>query len=584
MLKSSQPNRELIVDCFAGGGGTSLGIEMAGLNVDIAINHDLDAIEMHKANHPDTLHFCENIWQVDPVIATMGRPVALAWFSPDCTDFSKAKGRTPVRKNIRGLAWVVVKWARAVRPRVIILENVEEFRQWGPTVKKRVHIRQMCFDAVMPKNYKFVEYPDPAKRGMTFKLWENCLRGLGYELEWRELVAADYGAPTLRKRLFIIARCDGQPIVWPKKTHGPGLLPYRTAAECIDWSLPCPSIFERKKPLAENTLRRIALGIQKYVIESKEPFIIRTGHYSNITGKGDTFRGQGVDRPLGTVCSVNDKALVVPTLVCNTTNNPPTSPSDPLKTVTTGNHHYLAAASLMKIGQTGGNGHRINSPAEPLRTVVSKNEDCLVTASLSKYFGGAGGADIKKPMPTVTAIDHNGLVTAHLTKYHGLKGEECRGQNLDKPAATLDTSNRFGVVSTFLTKFYGTNVGSDMREPVPTVTATGQHIGEVRAFLIKYYHTGIGQPLKKPLHTITTKHRLGLVTVAGQEYQIADIGLRMLTPRELTRAQGFTDAYKLTGSKKNQVAKIGNSVCPPVACALVKANVEIKEIQEAKTG
>ncbi len=332
-------NRELVVDCFAGGGGTSLGIEMAGLNVDIAINHDVEAIIMHQANHPGTKHLCENVWKIDPVIATAGRPVALAWFSPDCTHFSKAKGGKPVKKQIRGLAWVAVKWARAVRPRVIILENVEEFKTWGPTVKRKVPLRQMHFDAMMPKNYRFIDFPDPAKKGRTFNLWTNCLRGLGYEIQWRELVAADYGAPTLRKRLFIIARCDGEAIVWPNPTHSDKpektkLQPYRTAAECINWSLSCPSIFERKKPLAENTLRRIARGIQKFVVDAKEPFI-----------------------------------------VTNTTANPPAGVDMPLKTVTTGNHHFLVSPVITKIGQTGGNSDRISSPAEPLRTIVSKAKD-----------------------------------------------------------------------------------------------------------------------------------------------------------------------------------------------------------------
>lgn len=525
--------REIIIDCFAGGGGTSLGIEMAGLNVDIAINHDEDAIIMHRVNHPGTRHFCENIWKIDPVTATKGRPVAVAWFSPDCTHFSKAKGGRPVKKQIRGLAWVVIRWAAAVRPRVIILENVEEFRTWGPLTKENK--------------------PSVAGKGRTFNLWVNRLRGLGYAIEWRELVAADYGTPTLRKRLFIIARCDGGAIVWPEKTHGPGLLPYRAAAECIDWSIPCPSIFERKRPLAENTLRRIARGIRKFVIEAKEPFIVRTGHYSNITGKGSTFRGQGVDKPLGTICSINDKALVVPVIT--------------------------------KIGQTGSNGGRISSPREPLRTIVGKAEDCLVAAHLTKYHGLKGketrGQKPGKPISTLDTSNRHGLVTAFLSKYYTCDNP-CG--SVDKPMPTITSIDHNAVVTSHLTKFYGTNTGSDMRKPVPTVTATGTHIGEVRAFLIKYYNTNTGQSLRRPLHTITTKHRLGLVTVAGQEYQIADIGLRMLTPRELARAQGFPDSYILTGTKKNQVAKIGNSVCPPVAAAIVKANVKLQEIKVKATG
>ena len=484
---------ELIIDCFAGGGGTSQGIEDAGFIIDHAINHDPDAIEMHLANHPATKHWCENIWKVKPLEVTRGQPVGLAWFSPDCTHFSRAKGGKPVKKQIRGLAWVVVRWASQVKPRIIILENVAEFQTWGPLTEDNK--------------------PCPKRKGKTFNLWLNRLRGLGYKVEWRELSAADYGTPTIRKRMFLIARCDGQPIIWPAPTHGPagerfGLKPYRTAAECIDWSIACPSIFERKRPLAEHTLRRIAKGIRKFVIEAKEPFIVRTGHYSNITGGGDTFRGQGLNKPLGTICSINDKALVMPALI---------------------KYHGQKANEVR--------GQRVD---EPLRTLDTSNRFGLVSAQL-------------------VGIDHKS------------SNSKC-SYPADKPLNTITKENRFALVSGFLTKFYGTAIGSDMRQPAPTITGQGQHLGEVRAFLIKYYNTNIGSWLKNPMHTITSKDRLGLVTVSGQEYQIADIGLRMLSPRELARAQGFPDSYILTGSKSNQVAKIGNSVCPPMAKALVKAN------------
>lgn len=481
--------RELIVDNFAGGGGASQGIEQAlGRAVDIAINHDEATIEMHKANHPGTFHYCEDIFSVDPRQATQGRPVGLAWFSPDCTHFSRAKGGKPVKKETRGLAWVVIRWASQVRPRVIILENVTEFQTWGPlTIENR---------------------PCPKRKGKTFKLWVNRLRGMGYEVQWRELVAADYGAPTIRKRLFLIARCDEQPIVWPQPMYGPGLKPYRTAAECIDFSIPCPSIFERKRPLAENTLRRIARGIQKFVIGAQEPFVL-----------------------------------------VNNTGNPPTGINQPLKTITSGGHHALIAPSLSKYhgpkSETEVRGSRCD---EPVKTLDTQNRFALVSAFLSKYYTGVTGSKLSNPAPTVTAIDHSALVAAHLTK------------------------------------FYGTNIGSDMNEPVPTVTASGQHIGQVRAFLVKYYSTNIGQNLKGPMHTITSKHRLGLVTVAGQQYQIADIGLRMLTPRELARAQGFRDDYILTGTKTKQVAQIGNSVCPAVAEAVVRSNVKLQEIGKRKVG
>lgn len=525
--------RELIIDCFAGGGGTSQGIEDAGFIIDHAINHDPDAIEMHLANHPGTQHWCENIWKIKPLEVTKGQPVGLAWFSPDCTHFSRAKGGKPVKKQIRGLAWIVVRWASLVKPRIIILENVSEFQTWGP----------------LREDNK----PCPKRKGKTFNLWLNRLRGLGYKVEWRELSAADYGAPTIRKRLFLIARCDGQPIVWPQPTHGSagellGLKPYRTAAECIDWSIPCPSIFERKRPLAEHTLRRIAKGIRKFIIEAKEPFIIRTGHYSNITGKGDTFRGQGLNKPLGTICSINDKAIVMPSLIkyhgqkANETRGQRVD--EPIRTLDTQNRFGLVLVQLVGIDHKSSNSKCSYGVDKPLNTITKENRFAFVTAFLSKYYTGVVGSDLRKPTPTVTAIDHNAIVTSHLTK------------------------------------FYSTNIGSDMRQLVPTITGQGQHIGEVRAFLIKYYNTNIGSSLKSPMHTITSKDHFGLVTVVGEQYQIADIGLRMLSPRELAWAQGFPDSYVLTGSKSNQVAKIGNSVCPPMAKALVKANFKQKELAE----
>jgi len=493
--------REIIVDLFAGGGGASQGIEQAlGIPVDEAINHDPEAIAMHKANHPGTNHWPEDVRdkKMHPVRVTNGRPVGLLWASPDCTHFSRAKGGKPVKKEIRGLAWVVRKWARAVRPRVVILENVAEFKEWGP----------------LDEN----DQPIKNKKGMTFNLWANCLRGLGYEVQFRVLRACDYGAPTIRKRLFMIARCDKQPIVWPQATHGRtgnslGLPAYRTAAECIDWAIPCPSIFERKRPLVPNTMRRIARGIQRYVIDNPDPFIVKLRH-------------------------------------------------------------------------TGCNGYQVSSIKEPLRTIVSKNEDCLVIPSLSKYHGLKGGEArgqvCDEPIKTIDTQNRFALVAAFLDKHYG--GTKV-GRPVTEPAGTVTArATQQSIVTAHLTKFYGTNIGSDMRKPVPTVTATGQHIGEVRAFLIKYYGTNVGQDLKRPMHTVTGKHRFGLVTIAGQQYRIADIGLRMLQPSELARAQGFRDGYILTGTKTSQVAKIGNSVCPPIAKAIVKANVRIAEVSSVKVG
>lgn len=478
---------ELIVDGFAGGGGASEGIKEAiGREIDIAINHDPDAIEMHAMNHPNTQHFIENIWKINPLQATGGRPVGLAWFSPDCTHHSRAKGCKPVENKRRGLAWVVVHWARLVHPRVIILENVPEFKEWGPVIQKLdakgnpIWINKPT-DMLNHESQTPYMVPDPTRKGMTFRLWANKLRGLGYHVEWRELSACDYGAPTTRKRLFIIARCDGQPIVWPAATHGKakGLLPYKTAAECIDWTIPCPSIFNRKKPLAEATLKRIAKGIQKYIVDNPRPFIV------------------GID---------------------------------------------------------------------------------------NKSSGDSAAWDLFEPLRTVTRENRFALVAPMLAKYHGQKKEESRCYPATEPIRVIDTQNRHALVMAFLTKFYGTSVGSEMLFPMPTITATGQHIGLAQAFIVQYNGTSIGQVVTDPMHAITTKDRFGLVIVNGEKYQIADIGLRMLKPRELAFAQGFTKDYILTGTSTNQVAKIGNSVSPPMAKALAQANYAPMKISERKVG
>lgn len=480
---------ELVVDNFAGGGGASLGIYNAlGRSPDFAINHDDEALAMHAANHPQTEHLPEDVWNIDPHALVDGRPVALAWFSPDCKHFSRAKGGKPREKRIRSLAWVAVKWAREVRPRVIMLENVREFMDWGPLDDEGM--------------------PNPEKKGITFRRFVGYLRGQGYDVDWQVLDAARYGAPTHRKRLFLIARCDGEPIVWPAETHGkrkgdlfnPDRLPYRTAAECIEWDQPCPSIFERSRPLAEKTMARIARGIKRFVLEAKEPFIVPMQHGN---------RSVPVDAPLQTITTQSNKFnLVIPSLV------------------QTG------------YGEREGQAPRAINIEKPLGTVVAGGaKHALVAAFLAKHFSGVTGHGVKRPFSTVTAIDHHALVAAHLTK------------------------------------FYGTSTGSDPREPLPVVTGGGQHIGEVRAFLTKYYGTGDGAKLDAPSPTCTTKDRMGLVTVHGIDYQIVDIGMRMLNPRELARAQGFPDDYVLTGTKTSQVARIGNSVCPPVVEALVRANL-----------
>lgn len=527
--------REIIVDNFAGGGGASTGIEMAtGRSVDIAINHDPDAIAMHKTNHPTTEHYPESVWDIRPQEVVKGRPVALVWLSPDCKHFSKAKGGKPVEKQIRGLAWVAVRWAATVKPRVIMLENVEEFQTWGPLAGDK---------------------PCPKRKGRTFKSFINALKRQGYQVDYKELRACDYGAPTIRKRLFLIARRDGQPIVWPKPTHGAPdslpvkagkLLPYRTAAECIDWSIPCPSIFDRKRPLAENTMKRIARGIQKFVIDNPEPFIV--SYYG--PKKGEHFRGLPLTQPLPTQTTENRFALVQPFITehANASNQRNMPADEPLRTQCAGvkGGHFAVVAPVIarQFGKSIG-----HSPLSPLGTITpgGMGKSQLVTAHLAQHYGGGyngAGQPLFKPVPTVTVVDHNALVTSNLIKLRG------------------------------------TNTGSKTDEPMHTITAGGMHIGEVRAFILKYYGTNIGHKVDEPLQTITAKHRFGLVTVKGETYQIVDIGMRMLQPHELFKAQGFPYDYIIdvdhTGKhypKFKQVARCGNAVPPPFAEHLVKANL-----------
>ena len=543
-------NGELIVDNFAGGGGASTGIEMAtGYSVDIAINHDPEAIRMHKANHPNTKHYCEDVWQVDPVEACNGHPVGLAWFSPDCKHFSKAKGGKPKDKFIRGLAWVACRWAGLVRPRVIMLENVEEFKTWG-LLNRRHH-------------------PIKAKQGKTFEKFVQQLTDLGYEVQFKELVAADYGAPTMRKRFFMIARCDGKSIIWPEPTHGPadseavkaGLLkPYVGAYTQLDFSLPCPSIFDTSeeikekygiravRPLAPKTMERIARGLKKFVFENPEPFIIQCNH-------------GGERRP-------NDIR-------------------DPMPTIT-GKHGYgIVEPYMVQIGQTGFTADRSKDVREPLTTIVSKNEHCLIEPTLAPYMGTNTtnhlGGNCKNPIHTITTGNQQCLISPTLIQYHSETAQrEVRGQSIKDPIMTVDGSNRYGLITSFLSKFYKTGIGQDMREPLGTVTANagGGHFGEVRAFLIKYYGDATGQDIEQPLDTVTTKDRFGLVTIEGVDYQIVDIGLRMLEPRELYGCQGFPDDYIIdhdytgkTYPRSEQVRRCGNAVCPPIPAALVRANL-----------
>lgn len=573
-------NGELIVDNFAGGGGASTGIELAtGYSVDIAINHDPEAIKMHRANHQNTKHYCENVWAVDPVKACNGHPVGLAWFSPDCKHFSKAKGGKPKDKNIRGLAWVALRWAGLVRPRVIMLENVEEFKTWGPLNRRHHPIR--------------------AKQGKTFERFVQQLRELGYEVEFRELIAADYGAPTMRKRFFMIARCDGKPIVWPEPTHGPadseevkeGLRkPYVGAYTQLDFSLPCPSIFDtaeeiKKKygiravrPLAPKTMDRIARGLKKFVLDNPEPFIIQCNH-------GGERRPNDIREPMPTITGKHGYGIVEPYMVQCKYNNEAQDVQKPIGTLTTVGSHLLVEPYMVQIGQTGFTKDRSKDVREPLTTIVSKNEHCLIEPKLAPYMGtnttNHPGGSCEDPIHTITTGNQQCLISPTLIQYHSeTSKDEVRGQRIEDPIMTVDGSNRYGLVTSFLSKFYKSGIGQDEREPLHTITTSAGHFGEVRAFLIKYYGDATGQDIEKPLDTVTTKDRFGLVTIEGVDYQIVDIGLRMLEPKELYGCQGFPDDYIIdhdytgkTYPRSEQVKRCGNAVCPPIPAALVKANL-----------
>ena len=736
--------RELIIDNFAGGGGTSTGLEEAfGRPVDIAINHDPEALALHAMNHPYTKHLCESVWDVDPIKVTNNQPVGLVWLSPDCKHFSKAKGGTPVAKNIRGLAWVTLRWAAKCKPRVIMLENVEEFKTWGP----------LLVDA--EGNFR----PDPAKKGKTFESFLRQLRAHGYTVDHKEMRASDHDTPTIRKRFFLVARRDGLPIRWPAATHGaptsPGvlagkLLPHRTAAECIDWSIPCPSIFERKRPLAEATLRRIAKGIQRYVVDAETPFIIGQG--------GPIYSGKPVsaDQPFGTLTTENHRAIVVPSIVpvthqgsdrsesvhepfrtitsaqrgekalavatmvqtgygeraaryscdacgegfedrhatgvgglapaecpacgeetrikqlsasqapraldiekplgtvvagsakaalvtaflnehANSSNQRVMPVNEPLRTICAqvkGGHISAVSATLVGVGGRAGDS-RPRGADEPAATITAKGDTAIATAFLAKHYTGVVGSDLVDPIGTITSCDHHSLIAAHLQPYYSdkrpsdargqlpdapvktittenrhavvtahieamysQKGDESRGQDAREPIKTVTASARHALMTSSLVKLRGTSSTAGMDEPLHTVSAGGQHHAEVRAFLVKYYGSDQDPRLEEPLHTVTTKDRFGLVTIQDVDYQIVDIGLRMLEPAELYRAQGFPASYvireipdpkllfkdghqadgnplalpRVPLTKSAQVRMCGNSVCPPLARALIQAN------------
>lgn len=561
---------EMLIDNFAGGGGASTGIELAtGRPVDAAINHDPDAILMHQTNHPHTRHYCESVWDVNPWEVTRGRPVGLAWFSPDCKHFSKAKGSKPVDRNIRGLAWIVLKWAGTVKPRVIILENVEEFQTWCPVRRGK---------------------PVKSKQGETFRKWKEQLMSLGYQVEHKELVAADYGAPTIRKRFFLVARCDGKPIVFPERTHAPReseevksgrCKPWKSAAEIIDWTIPCPSIFDTSeeikekfgiravRPLAKNTERRIARGLDKFVLKNKEPFIVPIGYGER---KGQAPRVHDINEPLSTVVGSGKQYLAMPSLIQYHTEQTEKvrgqGLDDPIMTLDAANRYGLSAAYLTEYYQTG----RPLDVNSPMHTQTTKDREGIVMAHMEKFFSGGytgSGSDMNAPLGTVTAVDHNGLT------------------------------------ETFLSKFYKTGIGQETGEPLHTITTSAGHFGVVTvrmnaAGMNLHHWCSVRELLNKYCDYKIAEDEILLLNIKGVWYFISDIGLRMLSPKELYAANGFPADYIIdhdyTGKeygKTKQVARCGNAVPPPFAEALVRANLPelcgkkietMEELQEIMVG
>lgn len=629
--------REIIVDNFAGGGGASTGIEMAiGRSVDIAINHDENAIAMHKTNHPDTLHYCESVFEVDPRAATGGLPVAMAWFSPDCRHFSKAKGAKPVEKAIRGLAWVTLRWGLDVKPRVMKLENVEEFRTWGPLIEipPKPDMPESLMREFTGPVFPGYSRPDPARAGETFEafigmlstgisadhpaLAECCeflgipldsedaarlVKGLGYVVEYRELRACDYGAPTIRKRFFMVMRCDGKPIVWPEPTHGDPkspavqagkLAPWRTAAECIDWTIPALSIFDRKKPLAVNTLKRIARGIQRFVIDSASPFIVKCNHTSTKTHY-DCFRGQSLEEPLQTITKTHGYAVAVPHLTKFRTGATGQDVTQPVPTITAGtsrrpggNGHALgiveAALTPFLAGNGGSEYQAKPRPLDkPAHTILKQSRACLVAPVIARQFGASIGHRADEPSATITAGGggKSQLVSAFLAKHYG-GNYTGPGVGLDEPVHSVTTVDHHAVVASHLVKLRGTcRDGQPTSEPMPTVTAGGLHVGEVKTTLaVEDYDEQRAQQTLAFLREYCGEECTGMVDIDGITYRIVDIGMRMLQPHELYRAQGFPDWYIIDQdyrgkryAKDKQVARCGNAVPPPFAEALVRANL-----------
>jgi DNA (cytosine-5)-methyltransferase 1 len=508
---------ELIVDLFAGGGGASQGIFQAtGRHPDIAVNHDADAIAVHARNHPTTKHLCASVWEVEPVAACAGRPVGLLWASPDCRHFSRAAGGRPKWKSVRSLPGVVLTWAKRVRPRKIVVENVREMLGWGPLLEDGT--------------------PCPDRIGRSFNVWVGRLRGLGYKVQWRELCAADFGAPTIRTRLVIVASLGDEPIAWPRATHArlPSMFeqPWRTAGECIDWSIPCKSIFDRPRPLKEATLRRIAEGIMRYVVNTDKPYIVPV--ITGCGGRTGQSPPRGADMPLGTITTKADQILVVPHISSMYGQSIGAAADEPLRTVTAASqHHALVAAHLAPITHTGKNrGSSLNAPV-PTLTCANRGEHALIAAFMAQHNGGNIGRTMAEPISTITtAAAQQQLVEA-----------------------TLSDEDKAGAE-------------------------------RVAAFLISYYgQGGRNQALSSPLGSVTTRDRFALVLVNGVPRAITDIRMRMLVPPELQRAQSFPSDYDMTDggriNKTGQVRLIGNSVCPDMAEAVIRSTFGYAEQMRA---
>lgn len=612
-LGFNQQDEEIVVDFFCGGGGAGTGLEMGlGRAVTVAKNHSPAAISMHTVNHPHAKHFTTDVFEGDPDTECGGRAVGWFHMSPDCTHHSQAAGGQPRKREIRNLSWIGLKWAGMKQPRVISLENVKQILQWGPLVAKRCKSTGRVIKLggviaepgeVVPVSEQFL-VPDPERRGQTWAVFVAELQRLGYVVEWRVIKACDFGAPTSRERLFMIARCDGQPIVWPEPTHakspGKGQQKWLTAAECIDWTIPSKSIFGRKKDLAPATLRRVAKGMRKFVLDAANPFIVPIANWS-----GESV--QSADEPLRTVTSYPKGgafSVVSPVLVGAggpVYSGKPVAVDQPVGTLMTQNHRAIAAAALVQLGNGDkpGSAPRSADLAQPLGTIMaSGGKYAVATAFMAQMNGGfntTAAKSIEDPMTTVTNTgSQQQLVTANLVHLRG----NCDTRDLNDPLHTISAGGtHHGLMTAFLERQFGASVGQGLNEPAPTITAGGGgksslvelklspevEAGALRvaAFLISYYGTENVSGANEPAPTITTRDRLALVTVTikGAPYVIVDICLRMLQPAELYKAQGFPGDYIISHgadgkpfTKTQQVHMCGNSVSPPPMAALARAN------------